>query len=193
MVDKAVEQRCKSIIIDTSGVISYPLGTALKYYKINLVSPDYVVAIQRVNELDRILKSINGYEGLEVLEVPVTDKARKLSRPERIELREKSYQRYFSNSDTIKIKLSSVLLYPSAIDFTRNDFLDLVVGLKDEKGEFLGLGILRDYSIDDRFLTILTPVTKASKVKGLVLGRIRVGLLGRELGRVDLTSFSGRG
>jgi polynucleotide 5'-kinase involved in rRNA processing len=193
MVDKAIENGCESVIIDTSGMISYPLGAALKYYKINLTSPDCVVALQRVNELSLILKSINGYGSLKILEVAVSTKARKISRLERIELREKGYQRYFLHSNTIKIKISSILLYPSAVDFTKDNLLDLVVGLKDNMGEFLGLGILRDFSIDEQSLSILTPVAEASKVKGLVLGRIRVGPSGRELGRTNLTTFSNGG
>ncbi|MDI6689548.1 MAG: Clp1/GlmU family protein [Actinomycetota bacterium] len=184
MVDKARDMDCNLIVVDTSGLIAHPFGEALKYHKISLISPNHIVALQREKELEPILRSIRTFSRYRIHRLPVPPEVRILSREERIRIRKNAYQRYFANSKVLNLPLKSLALYPTGIDLAgRIELFNLVLGLKDSRGELLGIGILTGYDAERDVVKVFTPVTNA-RISGLVFGSIRLRNLGQEIGRV---------
>lgn len=93
LVEKAKE-RAEVVIIDTCGYVLGDTGRRLKILKLQAVSPDFVVALQRRNELYPILRSWNG----EVIKVNVPREVRKVPRHIRKEIRESRWSKTFEDA-----------------------------------------------------------------------------------------------
>lgn len=57
LVDKASALRAKRVVIDTSGFISGAIGREFKFQKIDLVKPNFIIALQKKDELKTLLKN----------------------------------------------------------------------------------------------------------------------------------------
>lgn len=182
MVEKAQESGASSIIVDTSGLIAPFYGSTLKYHKIDLLQPTHVVAFERKDELKEILSAIQGNKSFRIIRLKVPHQVKKISPPERYERRKKNYKRYFSTAKEIKLDWEKIAIYPPKLDlFKARDPFNLLVGLRDELGETLGLGILT--GISEKSLKVLTPVSNTREVCALVIGVLRVERSGEEVGR----------
>ncbi len=83
----------KLTIIDTTGYI-YGLGAEIKRLKIELIKPDVILALQKGNELNYILKPyIDKVKFLEVYRG-----VKKYNKDERKNIREEKWKEYFKNS-----------------------------------------------------------------------------------------------
>ena len=188
MVEKAEESGASSIIIDTSGLIAPFYGTTLKYHKIDLLQPTHVVAFERRGELKEILSAIQGNNSFQIIRLNVPHQVKKISPLERYERRKKNYKRYFSTAKEIELGWEKIAIYPPKLDlFKARDPFNLLIGLRDELGETLGLGILTGLS--ERSLKVLTPVSEAKKVSTIstiVLGALKVEPSGEEVGRITV-------
>lgn len=83
------------ILVDTSGLIGGGVGWALKNYKIELLRPDLIVALERKTELSTILAPWQKRPGLTILRLAPPLGVRRRSGEERKLLREASFSRYF--------------------------------------------------------------------------------------------------
>lgn len=94
MVEKALEQGADLIIIDTTGLVSGEVGRILKRYKIELIHPDHLLALQRTDELEPILQSFTP-GSISIHRLPLSSGTRNKSLNERRALRDKKIQSYF--------------------------------------------------------------------------------------------------
>lgn len=102
MVEKALAQGAKLIIIDTTGLVSGEIGRILKRYKIELIHPDYLIAIQRKEELEPILQPFrNGNISIHRLPLPAGVRSKSIN--ERRETRDKKIQSFFQQSHLHKL------------------------------------------------------------------------------------------
>ena len=188
MVDKARSGGCSAVVVDTSGLITPVYGTILKFHKIELVGPSYVVAFERADELEEILLAIGGRKSFGIKHLKVPKGVKRISPNERYERRKKSYRRYFSSAQEQRIERERVFVYPPKLDFLKmRDSSNLLVGLRDELGETLGIGILTAF--DEQMLKVLTPVSDPRKVSALVVGVLRVEPSGDEAARITPFRF----
>ncbi|HEY7321028.1 MAG TPA: Clp1/GlmU family protein, partial [Candidatus Binatia bacterium] len=66
LVDKALRRGARTVLVDTTGLIGESAGFQLKLYKIALLEPRHVVALQRDGELEGLLSVLAGRPGLTV-------------------------------------------------------------------------------------------------------------------------------
>lgn len=189
MFEKAQSKNCDLIIVDTTGMISYPFGYALKYHKINLLSPQDIVAFQRGKEAEAILESISTFVSFKIHHLSVPKMVRRNSFHQRTKFREEKYRTYFRGSHYIRFKAKELSFYPPQINLRdpnqKDDLSRVVVGLKNSPKEALGIGIFAGFNGKNQLIEILTPVDER-KVTGLVFGSIKINSRGEELGRVFL-------
>ena len=166
MAERAAALGLDRIVVDTSGLIDGPLGHALKTRKIEAVAPDLVICLERDGECGALCDPSRT-----TLSLPVGDDTRSRSAAERRRHREAALEAYFRRAMPRRLAISDLTLRSMA-DGAAAPRLDLglegaLVGLDDDAGHTLGLGIVR--AADDGGLLIDTPVYDVD-IAGVRLG-----------------------
>ncbi len=109
---KMVEiSRTPFVIINTTGLI-HQTGRILKGYKIELVRPDVIVAIERSNELKSI---INQYRNHRIIRIEPSVKAVRKDIEERRKRREAAFASYFKNYKEVELDLGKLMFQRSLL------------------------------------------------------------------------------
>lgn len=188
LVDKAREAGCRLIIVDTTSLVSGIYGQTLKFFKMDLVRPDFVVGLERGGELELVLGIAQRFTPAEVIEVDVVPEAVMRTVDERISFREEQFAAYFTDHAS-RWKVKPTVFMPTLPpDFDLALLDSLVVGMEDGKGSCVGIGVL-EHDPGEDILRMISPVTEG--VRGLRLGSVRIDVSGRSKGPVDLRHLFG--
>lgn len=168
MVDKAREL-ADLVILDTTAVVSGVAGETLKYHKAELCRPDKVVALQRGGEMEPVVGMLRRFLGLDVTVAPTDPNLMPLSPDERAQRRTEAFARALAPPlERWKVRPTVFApTLPMGLNLGRLD--NLLVGVQDEGGGCLGLGILNN---EDDGLRVVTNAGEG--MKGLRLGSMRL-------------------
>lgn len=159
------------VIVDTTAIASGVAGETLKYHKAELVRPDKVIALQRGGEMEPVVGMLRRFLGVDVTVAP-SDPGLVPSAP---------HDRAAKRAEAFGVALAPPLdrwkvrptvfapTLPMGLNLDRLD--GVLVGVQDEGGGCLGLGVL-EYEEDG--LRVLTNVGEG--MKGLRLGSMRMNL-----------------
>ena len=176
------------VIVDTTSLVSGLYGQSLKFFKMDLVQPDFVVAFERGGELEPLVGMAQRFTPAEVMELGVSANAVSRSVEERMSFREQQFAAYFATG-TSRWRVRPTVFMPSLPPEFDLALLDgLVVGMENGKGDCVGIGVL-EYEATEDILRMVSPVTEG--VRGLRLGSIRMEPSGRSRGPVDLRQLFG--
>ena len=107
MVNKAIEAGAETVIIDTTGFVSGALARRLKCAKVEAVRPQFVVAIQRTDELEHILRPLQ-QRTCRLIRLPVPESVVLKSPEMRQQRRMMRFFRYFQDSRSHTFPLAQV-------------------------------------------------------------------------------------
>ncbi len=187
LVGRARDGGARLIVIDTTGLVSGIYGQTLKFFKMDLVRPNTIVALERGGELEPILGIARRFTPADVLEIPAPDDAVSRSVDERMAFREEQFAAYFANASRWKVKpIVFMPALPPDFDLALLD--GLLVGMEDGDGGCVGIGVL-EHDPGEDILRMVSPVTEG--VRGLRLGSVRIDVSGRSKGPVDLRHLLG--
>jgi polynucleotide 5'-hydroxyl-kinase GRC3/NOL9 len=99
------------VIIDTTGFVE-GAGRVLKGYKIDAVRPDLIVAIEKHEELESILRPYRAYRMIRIRPSP---KARPRGRWERDVAREKLFSAYFKEARRLELGFDDIIFQRSLL------------------------------------------------------------------------------
>ncbi|MEA2451852.1 MAG: polynucleotide 5-hydroxyl-kinase [Actinomycetota bacterium] len=188
LVIKAREAGCRLIVVDTTSLVSGIYGQTLKFFKMDLVRPDTIVALERGGELEPVVGIAQRFTPAEVMEVDVLPEAAMRTVDERISFREEQFAAYFTDHAS-RWKVKPTVFMPTLPpDFDLALLDGLVVGMEDGKGSCAGIGVL-EHDPGEDILRMISPVTEG--VRGLRLGSVRIDVSGRSRGPVDLRHLFG--
>lgn len=188
LVRKAKSAGAQMVIIDTTSLVSGIYGQVLKYYKIDLIHPDHIVAFERGGEMEPIVGLAQRFSPSAVIELPVDPRVVSRTVEDRITFREEQFAAYFSDG-VHRWKVRPTVFMPALPPEFDLALLDeLVVGMEDGQGLCVGIGIL-EYDAQEDILKMVTPITEG--VKGLRIGSVRMETAGRSKGPVDLRHLFG--
>ena len=159
----------KSIVVDTTGLIDVPLGCLLKYHKVLAAGVDFVVAIQRNSELETMLGVLAGICPL-IDRIRPAGEARDRTPAERRAHREDRYRAYFRDVDILTLPLERLIALGWTVGLGSRPPRGRVVGLLDEYGLCLGLGLVED--VRPSTLAVYTPWKRPEAVRRIREGRI---------------------
>lgn len=183
LVRKAVSDGNRLVVVDTTGLVSGLYGQTLKYFKLDLIHPNYVVAFERGGELEPLVGIAQRFTPSEVIEVDVDARVEPRTVDERALFREQQFAAYFE-AGASRWRVRPTVFMPTLPPEFDLALLDgLVVGMEDGYGHCAGIGVL-EFDASEDFLRMVSPV--AEGVKGLRLGSIRMDINGRSRGPVDL-------
>lgn len=107
MVAKAQEAGAESVIVDTTGFVSGAAARRLKCAKVEAVRPQFVIAIQRKDELEHILRPLERRK-LRLIRLPVPETVVLKSPEMRQQRRIMRFFRYFQDARTHTFALSDI-------------------------------------------------------------------------------------
>jgi polynucleotide 5'-kinase involved in rRNA processing len=168
MVDQAREM-AHLVILDTPAVVSGVAGETLKYHKAELCRPDKVIALQRGGELEPVVGMLRRFLGLEVTVTPADPNVMPLSPDARAQKRTDAFAKALAPPlDRWKVRPTVFApTLPMGLNLGRLDHV--LVGVQDEGGGCLGLGIL---SNEEDGLRVMTNTGEG--MKGLRLGSMKL-------------------
>lgn len=182
MVDKATSYGSDLILVDTTGFVLGESGKELKRRKIDLVSPQFIFALQRSDEIEPILEIYKENPAIKIFRLPLSEQVRTRSLEERRAYRNNKFQDYFKQASVQELTLGNIQIEGEVYDPSGEPIpLDwalkingLLIGLKNWDDETLGLGVIRNYSEEKKAIRILTPITDLSRVTTLQLSSQKV-------------------
>lgn len=175
------------VVVDTGGLVGGISGQLVKYYKVDALEPDLIVALQRGEELDPVLGVIERFFGIDAVTLPIHPSVESTSVEDRMAQRERQMSRYFAR-ELHRFRVKPTVFMPSLPPLFDLKELDrLMVGLSDGAGGFTGVGYL-EHVPEDGGLRLISPV--AEPPKALRLGSVRLEANYRAK-RVDLRNLFG--
>lgn len=160
------------LVINTDGWVANDQAASYKVKMISELAPDIVIGIERLQEIDAILDSVNAMSIR--IQPPAFIKPR--SREQRKRLREKSYRRFLKDAKTITLPVDIV---KTASWARLENYENLIVGLLDCEGFLLSMGTLKQIDSKRRLAKIYS-----SQVNGLTsveIGAVRISESGKEI------------
>jgi polynucleotide 5'-hydroxyl-kinase GRC3/NOL9 len=110
MRDRALQLGVDCVLVDTSGLVVGEFGRRLKQAKIDLVSPDLVLCLQRDGECEPILRAYAGARRPSIMRMAAPSVARRRSPDERRQHRERAFQTHFAGARPVTLDLGRVVL-----------------------------------------------------------------------------------
>ena len=110
MVARARSLGAQAIILDTTGLVHGRAARVLSHFGRDLLQPDFVVAIERENELEHLLRPMEGIAGLNVLRLKASPRAQLRSRQQRKAARERAFRSHLAGARTLQLPLDRVSL-----------------------------------------------------------------------------------
>ncbi|HHT9146530.1 MAG TPA: Clp1/GlmU family protein [Candidatus Wunengus sp. YC61] len=113
MADKSHQQGSQITLVDTTGFVGGPVARIFKLHKIEMLRPQWIVALQAEDEMEHLLR---GYEkmGWRVIRLTCSKQVAARSQAERQKYRNERYKAYFKSAKVINCPIHKVV-FPSCI------------------------------------------------------------------------------
>jgi polynucleotide 5'-hydroxyl-kinase GRC3/NOL9 len=97
LVRRAIAQGAEIVLVDTTGLILGSVAASLKWHKLIALQPRHVLALQRAEELEPILRLVQGQAALVVHRLPISSRITRRSHAARRAFREERFREYFAS------------------------------------------------------------------------------------------------
>jgi len=188
MVDKAISLNPDLILVDTTGFVLGEAGKELKRRKIDLISLQFLLALQKSDEIEPILELYKENPLYKIYRLPLSEQVRPRSMEERQTYRTNKFRDYFKHSMVQELVIEGVRIEGEVRD-PNGDTLPLdwvlringlLIGLKDRSDETLALGVIRNFLPEKKMVRVLTPLTDIQRIKTIQLSSQKVIPLSEE-------------
>jgi polynucleotide 5'-hydroxyl-kinase GRC3/NOL9 len=119
MVSRGFEYGANAVIVNTTGMVYGGVAQALKYFKIEAVKPNFIVALQRNSEIEHLIKPFEGIS--EVLRLKTPQHIPRKSRSERVNYRGFKLGQYLIGARTVTFKIDNITLLNTSIGYGNED------------------------------------------------------------------------
>jgi len=170
MVD-ADREKADIILVDTTGLISGEIGRAAKMGKVRAIKPEHLIALQRHNELEHILRLIE-HSVIHRIRVSIAAKCR--DRENRMRYRQKKFLDYFDEKG-----ISEFVLHGHDVCFLDNgtsfslksgDFKPgTIIGLNHDD-DTMALGVLVEITAES--ITFKSPIHSLKGINRVLFGEM---------------------
>ena len=185
MVDKAPSYGAEIILVDTTGFVLGEGGKELKRRKIDLLSPRFILALQKADELEPILEHYKESVLPRIIRLPLSEKVRERSMEERRAYRIDKFGEYFKHSVIHELAIEEFQMEGEVLD-PNGEILPLdwalkinglLIGLKDSNDETLALGLIKNSVPERKIVRVSTPLREIERAKTIQLSSLKVILL----------------
>lgn len=174
MADQA-RSSCARLIIDTTGLVTEPVGRIYKQYKIELLRPDIIVAFRKKDELELLFRGLRFRKKPHLIEV-LAPEVRLKSVDKRTDYRVTKFREYFRSSRVLRVLPGRVgLVYAGG---AVAPIPGRLVSLRDSGGRDLALGVVDKVEAKTGALFIRSPIPEKKRFTTVVIGSAVVELAG---------------
>jgi len=169
------------VVLDTTGVVGGVVGQTLKYHLVELCRPTLVIAMQRGGEMEPTIGMLRRFLSARVAIAGPPEELVPRSPVERHRARVAAFAAALGG-ELQRWRVQSTVFAPTlpeGFDLSRLD--GMLVGIQDDRGRCLGLGVLESVGEAVRVATRF-----GEQMRGLRLGSMRVDLETFETSRVRL-------
>jgi len=121
-----------STIIDTTGLVLGDYGQKLKFYKINLILPRYLVIFEKEDELKPYREMYKNNKKIKIFILKIKDDIKERSYSQREEYRRKKFREYFKKGTEQILNLGELSFFPPIVEFKNKIQKFNVLGLEDK-------------------------------------------------------------
>jgi polynucleotide 5'-kinase involved in rRNA processing len=170
LVQRALAIGCDRVLVDTSGLVDGPFGRALKRMKIDRVTPDVLVALQRDAECEPILARYADAAHPTIVRLPAAP-TRRRSAAARRQARRHALDAHLAGAVPVTLDLARVdaRAAPAARGLVVVAVEGALVGLHAPDGDTLGLGWVHALDPAAARLTVQTRVD-SRRIAGVAIG-----------------------
>jgi len=175
--DKATTQVDK-ILLDTTGMIRGGPARVLKRCMIDIIEPQIILALQRTDELEHILIGFKGMTIPKIYRMKVPPGVKQKNYSERVSYREQRFKAYFESAQSLVLAWDRIGLGGIVSEGYLHNRL---ICLRDTEGRNLALGIVDEVDGRMRSISVYTPLDKEKEIGGILWGKLRINLEGKEV------------
>jgi polynucleotide 5'-kinase involved in rRNA processing len=172
---ESARSKCPKVIIDTSGLITGPIGRLYKQYKIDLLKPDIVLAVEESGELEHILSPYAHMESPVIIRLKPSPLTRVKGVPLRAGFRAERFKGYFEGSRVFEVDLRKC-----GVRYTRDNGNDELEGrlmsFRDSSGTDICLGVIEKAHLAEGLITVRSPLKPDTRYACIIIGRATVAL-----------------
>ncbi len=181
MADKAASYGVDVTLVDTTGFVLGEGGKELKRRKIDLLSPRYILALQKSDELEPILDRYKESVSARIIRLPLSERVKQRSMDERRTYRTDKFQAYFKQSVIQELAIEKFNIEGEVLD-PNGEVLPLdwalkinglLIALKDSSDETLALGLVRNSVAEKKIVRVFTPLREIEKATVIQLSSFR--------------------
>jgi polynucleotide 5'-hydroxyl-kinase GRC3/NOL9 len=167
LLDIAQPSGAETTVIDTTGMVRGQAGVALKEWKIQMIRPGSVVALQRGDELEPILTPLRKEGFTRIIDLPVAQGARQRSVVERQEHRRRSFREGLEGAVELKVQTTGLPVYAAETAVPGS-----LLGFLDARGLCRGTGVLMGAQSGE--WTVLSTVPDPRGIASIRVGKVRI-------------------
>lgn len=169
MTERALNS-AEKVIIDTTGLISEPAGRVLKHYKIDILRPDIILAVELSGELSHILDPLRFSRKPEIVKIPVSPGIRIKTQPKRGEYRFERMMNYLKGAEEISLDKDRIgIRYTRTPLRFKGEFMNRIISLRNRSNQDIGIGVIK--GLTEKDIKVLTPLRDVKEVSSLIIGR----------------------
>jgi len=172
----------KNIVVDSSGFVLGDIAREFQYQLINLLSPDYIIALQEKDELKNLLNGFKNSDIIRVIKIKPSKHVKKRDLEKRKKYREGKFKDYFMNSKMRKVSYKNIGLQGRKPNLNRpEEYMNRLIAINDRKNFVITLGILRSIDENSKTISFYSPPWGGQIISNIVFGSICISLDGEEL------------
>ncbi len=168
-----VSEVAELIIVDTPGFIRGSAATALWWTVQRILKPKLILAVQRDGELSNILVGLRSLQ-VQLETIKSSPQIPTKSPQDRQSYRKSQFINYFHDAGPYNISLSDIAVQPG-LSLRRESFINRVIGLRDENGIDMAIGIITGWQ-QDGIMVVKAPPLDIRRISCLVIGDITIGI-----------------
>jgi polynucleotide 5'-hydroxyl-kinase GRC3/NOL9 len=172
MVD-ICREKSDIIFVDTTGLITGETGRALKIGKIRAIKPEQIIALQRNDELEHILRLV---ENSVIHRIGVSIMAKYRDRENRMRYREKKFLDYFDEKMVSEFLLhrrdAGFFFNGKSLSLIEDDFMvGAIIGL-NHNDDTTALGVIGEITADS--ITFKSPIRSLRGINRVLLSEMTI-------------------
>lgn len=165
--------KCPKLIIDTTGLIAGPIGRLYKQYKIDLLRPDVILAVQKNGELEHIISPYALMRSPVIIRLKPSTLSRIKGIPVRSGFRAERFRAYFEGSRVFEVDMNKC-----GVRYTRDggdeELEGRLLSFRDHTGSDICLGVIEKAALAEGLLTVRSPLKPGTEYACIIIGRATV-------------------
>ena len=180
--DRALEEGAQKVVLDSCGYMNTGAGREFHFQTLDLVEPDYLVVLQKGNEMEPLLANFTRRAKPHLHRLSVSKAAVSRTPIERQFYRRQKFNQYFKDASLRTLPLDGIGFHGMIPRLGKpGSHRHLLIALCGRRGFVVVLGVVEELHQDGGYLRLYSPPFESSQVASVQFGSIRLDWSGQEL------------